>query len=297
MPIEREPVYNGKGLMTIKEFAAFSGVEQTTLRYWEDIGLITPAERNPENNYRYYSPLQQSTVNFISLLSSLNVPLKTIGELESRRSPESILKLLMRQENLLDLEMHRLRESHSIIHRLRGIIRAGLEADTQAISVQRMEEAHYILGPRNEWGDEPSFFETFMRFCQEAPRLRINLNYTIGGLHESVEAFLRAPGNPDFYFSIDPTGYEKRPAGDYLVGYARGYYGEFGDLPGRMAAYAEGHSLALHGPVRVIYLHDEICMREPDQYLARIIIGAKRVKRGAKALPRWEIVSGNESTV
>ena len=293
MPIEREPLYNGKGLMTIKEFAAFSGVEQTTLRYWEDIGLISPAERNAENNYRYYSPLQQSTVNFISLLSSLNVPLKTIGEIKDQRSPERILALLERQENNLDMEMRRLRESYSIIHRLRGLIKAGLDADIEEISVQRLEEARYILGPRNEWGDEPSFFETFMHFCKEAPRLRINLNYTIGALHENVEAFLRAPGNPEFYFSIDPTGYDKRPAGDYLVGYARGYYGEFGGLPQRMLEYAEAHGLVPFGPVRVIYLHDEICVQAHDHYLARIIIGVERAKRGARGSRlQWETVTG-----
>jgi len=290
MPIKRKPLYKGKEYMTIKEFAAFSGIEQTTLRYWEDIGLIDPAERNPENNYRYYSPVQQSTVNFISLLSSLGVPLKTIGEIKNQRTPESILALLEQQENILDMELHRLRESHTIIHRLRGMIKAGLEAETDQISVQRMEDAHYVLGPRNEWGEEPSFFETFMLFCKEAPRLRINLNYSIGGLHESVEAFLRTPGQPDFYFSIDPTGYDKRPAGDYLVGYARGYYGELGGLPQRMTAYAEEHHLTLHGPVRVIYLHDEICMRQQDQYLARVIIAAKRAKRGKAKQPVWEEV-------
>ena len=290
MPIEREPLFNGKGLMTIKEFAAFSGVEQTTLRYWEDIGLISPAERNPENNYRYYSPLQQSTVNFINLLSSLSVPLKTIGEMKNQRTPGSILELLERQEGFLDMEMHRLRESHAIIHCLRGTIKDGLDANSDEISVQRMEDAHYILGPHNEWGEEPSFFETFMRFCKEAPRLRINLNYSIGGLHENLDAFLRAPGQPDYYFSIDPTGYDKRPGGDYLVGYARGYYGEFGDLPQRMIDYAKGHNLTLYGPVRVIYLHDEICMREQDQYLARVIIAAKRARRKA-GQPKWEVVA------
>jgi len=291
MPIQREPLFNGKGLMTIKEFAAFSGVEQTTLRYWEDIGLISPAERNPENNYRYYSPLQQSTVNFINLLSSLSVPLKTIGEMKNQRTPESMLELLEHQENILDMEMHRLRESHAIIHRLRGMIKIGLEVDPKEISVQRMEDAHYILGPSNEWGDEPSFFETFMAFCKEAPRLRINLNYSIGALHENLDGFLRSPGQPDYYFSIDPTGYDKRPAGDYLVGYARGYYGEFGDLPQRMMAYAEKNDLILHGPVRVIYLHDEICMREQDQYLARVIVAARHAKWATKASqPVWEVV-------
>jgi len=291
MPIGQKPLYKGKEFMTIKEFAAFSGVELTTLRYWDEIGLFSPAMRNDETNYRYYSPLQQSTVNFITLLSSLGIPLKSIGDIQNQRTPENILALLEHQENIMDMKLRNLRESYSIIHRLRSTISAGMKANPDEIAIKHMEDAHYILGPRNVWGTEPSFYETFMHFCKEAPHLRINLNYTIGGLYESVEAFMQAPAQPGHFFSIDPTGYEKRPAGDYLTGYVRGYHYEFGDLPQRMMAYAEKHGLELFGPVRAVCLHDEICMRRQDQYLARIIIAARPKPKTVKQ-SEWAIVSG-----
>jgi len=289
MSIQRDPVFNGKKLMTIKEFASFAGIEQTTLRYWEEVGLITPAARNPENNYRYYSPLQMSTVNFISLLSGLGVPLKDISSVEEERTPEKIARLLAQQVNRLDMEMHRLRESYSIIHCLLSRINLGLQANEDEIAVVHIEDSPYILGPPNDWRGEPSFFETFMAFCKQAPRMRVNLDYPIGALHESMEEFLRRPSEPQYYFSIDPTGFDKRPEGDYLVGYARGYYGEFGDLPQRMAAYAETNNLILHGPVYVGCLHDEICLRELDQYLMRISVAARPGKK--TAAPVWKEVS------
>jgi len=288
MAIKREPVFNGKEMLTIKEFATFAGVEQTTLRYWDEIGLITPAARNPENNYRYYSPLQVSTVNFVNVLSGLGVPLKTIGAIEKERTPQTIVELIERQESKLDMEMRRLRESYSIIHRLRDLIKMGLDAEEGEITVMHLEDTHYIHGPRNVWGEEPSYFETFMEFCKQAPSLRINLNYSIAGMHESVEAFMRAPSEPDYYVSVDPMGYDKRPAGEYLVGYARGYYGEFGDLPQRMMAYAEENNLILSGPVYAAYLHDEICMHDHDRYLARLSVAAKPEKRKTNAqASRW----------
>jgi len=277
--------------MTIKEFAAFSGIEQTTLRYWDEIGLFSPASRNEENNYRRYSPMQIGTVKFISVLSGLGMPLKQIGALENERTPETIIALIERQEHILDREMSRLRDAYSLIHRLRDLIKLGLDTDLDQITVERTEDTHYILGPRNTWGGEPSFFETFMEFCQQAPPLRINLSYPVGGLHGSMEAFLREPSRPEHYFSVDPAGYSKRPAGEYLIAHTRGYYGEFGDMPQRAAAYMQAHGLEADGPVYVVYIHDEVCMREQDRYLARFSVAVKK----AKALqPEWRTVEGGK---
>jgi len=293
MPVERTPLYRGKEWMTIKEFSAFSGIEQTTLRYWDEIGLFSPASRNEENNYRYYSPMQIGTVKFISVLSGLGMPLRQIGTLEDERTPETIIALIERQENLLDREMSRLRDAYSLIHRLRELIKLGMDADPGEITVEHAEDTHYILGPRNEWGDEPSFFETFIEFCKQAPPLRINLSYPVGGLHASMEAFLHEPSRPEYYFSVDPAGYSKRPAGEYLIAHTRGYYGEFGDMPQRMAAYLREHSLKADGPVYVVYIHDEICMREQDRYLARLSVA---VKKAEEPRPEWRTVEGIAGT-
>ena len=285
MPVERAPLYRGKEWMSIKEFAAFSGVEQTTLRYWDEIGLFSPASRNEENNYRRYSPMQIGTVKFISVLSGLGMPLKQIGDIENKRSPESVIELIERQETILDNEMTRLRDAYALIHLLRELIKLGITANPDEIHVEHTEDTHFILGQRNQWGDEPSFFETFLEFCKQAPPMRINLSYPVGGLHESMEAFLHEPEKPTYYFSADPSGYSKRPAGDYLIGHVRGYYGELGDLPQRLADYARAHNLVTEGPVYVLYIHDEICIREQDQYLARVSIAVKKTAAGT---PAWE---------
>jgi len=67
-----------KNQLTIKEFSELSGIDASTLRYWDEIGLFSPAHRNTENNYRYYAPTQIIAINFITVLSRLNIPLKTI---------------------------------------------------------------------------------------------------------------------------------------------------------------------------------------------------------------------------
>ena len=279
--------------LTIKEFSKLSGIEQTTLRYWDDIGLFSPTRRNPENNYRYYSPQQIISVNFITVLSELNIPLKTIGEFDKGRTPEKIERLLAGKEMQLDNEMRKLRERYSIIHTRRELINYGLRlqkgfsvingemiddpeeglwVDANEIAVLQREAKAFILGPRNHWKHGDSFFEYFMDFCKSADELRVNLSFPIGAYHDDMESFLKAPGEPDYFCSIDPTGNRKMAAGKYLVGYSRGFYGDFGDLNERMKAYSEEKKLKLHGPVYTIYLHDEICITDPDQYLAQVSV-------------------------
>jgi len=265
-----------KDFLSVKEFSRLSGIENTTLRYWDDIGLFSPAKRDPENNYRYYAPEQIIAVNFITVMSSLQVPLKMIGEMEGERSPENIVDLIEQQENLLDMEMRRLRESYSIIHTRRDLIKIGMRADVSQITVHGLIERSIILGPPNRFKEGEGFYEPFMLFCKQAKTQRVNLSYPIGGYHESMERFLAKPGEPDYFYSLDPTGSTKRAAGDYMVGYARGYYGEFGDLPERMAAYAEGNGLTCHGPVYTIFLHDEICMKDPFQYLSQLSVAVSK---------------------
>jgi effector-binding domain-containing protein len=94
-----------------------------------------------------------------------------------------------------------------------------------------------------------------------------------------MESFSKAPGCPDNFLSIDPIGNYTRKAGDYLVGFSRGYYGELGDLPERMNAHAKENSLTLTGPVYVMYLHEEICTKDTSQYLAKCSIAISK-KRG-----------------
>ena len=265
-----------KEYLTIKEFSKLSGIETTTLRYWDDIGLFTPEKRNPDNNYRYYSPQQIVAANFITVMSSLNIPLKTIAEAEAQREPESIMRLIEQQQRVLDKEMLRLRECYSIIHTRREMIIKGMKVDASKISIEQRDEQEMILGPPNEFKEGKTFYEPFMEFCNQAKELRINLNYPIGGYHDSMDSFLQAPSQPDCFFSLDSSGNSKRKAGDYLVGYSRGYYGELGDLPQRIEACAKEHSLSFTGPVYVCYLLDEICYRDPSEYLVEVSVALDR---------------------
>ena len=49
---------------TIGEISKLSRISLKTLRYYDEIGLLKPKYVNQENNYRYYSIEQLTTIDF-----------------------------------------------------------------------------------------------------------------------------------------------------------------------------------------------------------------------------------------
>jgi len=264
--------------LSIQEFSKVSNVESSTLRYWDEIELFSPLMRNPENNYRHYSSAQLLALNFVTTLSTLDIPLKTIAELRDKRDPEEFLEILERLEKRMDMEMRDLRQRYSIIHARRELIKMGMRVDESSISVVPLGAREMIVWPRNEYKEGDSFLQPLTKHIHDTGEYHINLSFPVAGRHDNMESFLKGPGRPDNFVSIDPIGTYIRKAGDYLVGFARGYYGELGDLPERMDKHAKENDLTLTGPVFTMYLHEEISTSDPSQYLAKcsVAIGKKR---------------------
>jgi len=259
-------------MLSIKEFSDFTGESPSTLRYYDEIGILPAASRG-ENNYRYYVPFQIIKLNYINVLIDLGIPLSVIKTMNTNRTPESVLELLSQQEVKLDRRLYEIRTAYSIIHTYRKNVQDGIMAHDGLIREEEMTETHYVLGHINDFEKHhDTFYEEFIRFCKAADKRRINLRYPVGAYHDSMDAFMNEPGRPNRWFSLDPFGNSTSPNGKYLVGYKRGYYGEFGDIAQKMFSYAQEHELEFRGPVYIVYLLDEISEVDPSNYLSRIAI-------------------------
>ena len=65
---------------TISEFAKLRDININSLRYYEKIGVLTPAYTDPNTGYRYYTPDQLSVLDVILLCISLDIPLKQLSD-------------------------------------------------------------------------------------------------------------------------------------------------------------------------------------------------------------------------
>jgi effector-binding domain-containing protein len=104
---------------------------------------------------------------------------------------------------------------------------------------------------------------------------KVDSAYPSGGYYKDMNAFSKNPGQPGKYFALTPIGRDCKEAGEYLVGYTRGYYGNLGNLPQRLRAHANEHGFTFTGPVYEMYLHDEITVEDPDEYLIQVSVPVK----------------------
>lgn len=90
----------------ISEIARFFGLAPSTLRYWEEQGLLSTG-RDAESSYREYQDKDLMTISDIIFYKNLGLPLKQIKQMEEKQSRDH-LALLKDKENDLDRQMQAL---------------------------------------------------------------------------------------------------------------------------------------------------------------------------------------------
>jgi len=65
-------------LLTIGAFAKAVELAPSTLRYYDDLGLLPPAEVDPDSGYRYYTPELERRAHVIRRMREIGVPIETM---------------------------------------------------------------------------------------------------------------------------------------------------------------------------------------------------------------------------
>jgi len=93
---------------TIGEFSRLSRLTVTTLRHYDEIGLLPPAEVDPATGYRYYDAEQLPAALRLGILRSTGVPLADLLELvRNRRTLASVLERQRRRVEAERVEQER----------------------------------------------------------------------------------------------------------------------------------------------------------------------------------------------
>ena len=71
---------HNENLFKIGEVTKIMGITRKTLLVYEDMGLLTPAEKDEKSGYRYYSADNMTQIRSIKSLQSLGLSLKEVAE-------------------------------------------------------------------------------------------------------------------------------------------------------------------------------------------------------------------------
>ena len=113
--------------MQIKAFACLTGVSVRTLHYYDEIGLLSPAQADAQTGYRYYDESSLERMQQILFYRGLGFPLKRIARLLTATEAER-KAALARQKRTLQAKKARLERQ---IRQLEDAEREGIIMNTQ----------------------------------------------------------------------------------------------------------------------------------------------------------------------
>jgi MerR family copper efflux transcriptional regulator len=94
--------------MKISELASASNVPAKTIRYYEEVGLIAPAQRN-QSGYRQYTQNDVRTLVFIRRCRELNIAIGDIKQLlDIQQNPDASCELV---DQVIEKQLERIRET------------------------------------------------------------------------------------------------------------------------------------------------------------------------------------------
>lgn len=144
-------------MYTIKEMADLAGVSTRTLRYYDQLGLLEPAQVG-ENGYRYYDHANLLRLQQVLFFRELDLPLKDIQYILTR--PD--FQLLPALENHLEGIKGKVKRYDQLLETIRKTI-GSLQGE------QKMPENEYFKGfdegqfeeeVRDRWGNTPQYAES-----------------------------------------------------------------------------------------------------------------------------------------
>lgn len=124
-------------LFQIGEIAKLFHLSVSSIRHYEDIGLVTPEYIDPQTGYRYFSIRQFEIFNSIRYLRNLDMPLSEISDFLKNRDVENIEEKLIRQKEIVAEKLRELEKTErKIDNRLRRLKEAR-ESVLDEITVQK----------------------------------------------------------------------------------------------------------------------------------------------------------------
>lgn len=111
-----------QNLFSIGDVAKLFHLSVSSLRHYENVGLVTPEYIAPDSGYRYYGARQFEVLNTIRYLRALDMPLTEIADFLGNRDVERMEEKLLFQKQTVIAKQEKLKRiERKIDNRLRMI--------------------------------------------------------------------------------------------------------------------------------------------------------------------------------
>lgn len=259
---------NQKNQMPIREFSRLTGIRRENLRFYDQIGLLTPETRG-ENGYRYYARRQLNAAYLVSDLRELGVGLEEIRCYSEERTPEKMLELFARQEQRVRQEMERLREIRDIMSLHASMAKQAMVHGDGALFLEEREKEPFFLCPALPDGLNED--EGGIAAYEYAAAHGIHLGYPLGAVISKHHFEQGSVSDVHRYYFKTKHGHNAwKPAGQYAVAYGVCNPWRSEEIYLRLAHFLQAQGLQPKGDCYEECPLNEMSVQDPEQYCIRV---------------------------
>lgn len=213
-----------KNYITSGEFAKLCGTSKVTLRHYKDIGLLTP-KCEGDNGYQYYDAEQFYDYYAIAIFKKTGTPLAKIKACMGHQNIPSILKTLIKQQEVLAKEKKKIEQMEFVVKN--SIINMGMQLSRKLADLTPQiafcEKEHLLAVPHNEFSiskedqndEDRILISVLHKYKEVCDRYDVCTDYQLGAImqfdNENItHIYTRVnKGYKNPY-------YKEKPAGQYL---------------------------------------------------------------------------------
>lgn len=270
-------------MFKIGEFSKLSQVPVKTLRYYDEIGLLKPAEVDRFTSYRYYSAAQLPRLNRILALKDLGLSLAQIAELLDGDLPAEQIRGMLRLKQgevrqKLEEEQARLAR---VEWRLRQIEQEG-EMSVEEMVIKKVP-AMTVASLRDvipTYGDVGQLYGELFKYVgrhrarPSGPALAIYHDQEYR--ERDVDAEAAVPVSKSIPPS-DRVNVRELPVVEEMACIVhQGSYDTMGEAYSKLMSWIEANGYRICGPNREVYVKGPRLLRRASSYVTELQVPVKR---------------------
>jgi DNA-binding transcriptional MerR regulator len=262
-----------KAGLTVGDFARVTHLSVKTLRHYHQVGLLEPAEVNPDNGYRYYSHEQLPVAQVIRRLRNLEMPVPEVKAVLAAPDSPARNALISAHLDHLEAELAQTREA---VDSLRNLLQ---RPDTPMAIEHRTVPATPAagIGQTVDREDLLSWWQGALGELHATVRAQgLRQTGPSGGLYAS-ELFQHDRGEATVFIpvegSVRPVGRVAAfvvPAAELAIVAHHGSLDDADLTYSELGSYATSHEISVDGPLREYYLRAPHDTPDPAEWETEI---------------------------
>lgn len=259
-----------KQFYKIGEISKLYQIGPDSLRYYEKLGLLTPARG--ENDYRLYGLNDLWRLNVIRDLRRLGFSMEKIQEYMSDRSVNSTQNLFIEELNIIDEHIKILSDLKENVEERLNTLTESQNQPLGEIRIKTFPVRHCHKNLKPFHNDEEMDFLTKQLLNMDVSNPYIIGNNRIGSFLSLENALEKNYLDYSGAFIIDKNGPDILDAGNYLSVSFSGDSHQYQTYFPRLLDYAHKHNLRLRGPILELLWVDIHQASDPDEHITELQI-------------------------